>query len=141
MITITARQNEYLEELRSGPKTTHDMVLSQMVTGNSVSKAMSALREVGLVISSPIKGTRGRRYAHCLSDDFDAMEIKVVSFGRGARRSPVAGKNIECVIDLRNEGFTQQQLCSEFRKRTGEDRTDASIKNIVNNARRHPEWK
>lgn len=140
-IKLTTRQNEYLDELRGGKKSTHDMVLSQGVSSNSVAKAMKTLRDLGLIVSSPIAGVRGKQFEHRLSDDFEENNVKVWSFGTRKDKSSLDDANIQCAVDLRNEGFTGQQMYAEFRRRMDSERSDASVKHIVNKARRRKEWK
>jgi len=138
-IRITLRKHAYILALKDGPKTTHDMVLSLMVSGNSVAKAMKELRVLGMVESKTLpQSSRGRIYTHCLTRPYDEL-MKGVTF-LPTVRTPIHDPDIQCVVELRNAGCTGQELYRKFREVRG-NRTDGSIKNIVNKARRCKGWK
>jgi len=61
---VTPRQQEYLNELADGPKTTRDMVFSMMVSGHSVAKMMKKLRDMGLVRSTRVPMRHGNMWRH-----------------------------------------------------------------------------
>ena len=110
VICLSERSVEYLRALEKGPLETHDLVLLLMVSGNSVSKAMKRLVEVGLVVSSPVVGGgRGRRFVHCLADDFDVLRRRIVlsEFGR---RSPIVEEHLLYAAMLKNDGKTGREL-------------------------------
>lgn len=138
-ISVTAGQISYLKSLKDGQKTTHELVLERMVTANSITKAMKGLCALGLVEhKTVVLGGRGRRYAFKLTESYDVL-LERVTIRKERRRDTIVDADIECVVQLRAEGCTGQELFREFRKRRSE-RTDASIKHIVNIARRHREW-
>ena len=57
-------RREYIAELKTGPKTTRDMVLSLMVCGSSVARMMQTLRKEGVVKSSRVTGVHGNVWRH-----------------------------------------------------------------------------
>lgn len=139
-IIISTRQQEYLEALRSGPRTTHDLVLSEMVSASSVGKAMKGLRDLGFVESKTFTGSgRGRIFRHALTGGCEEL-MKSVTVKPNTTRAGIVDADVECALYLRLAGCTGQELCEEFRKRRPY-RTDGAIKNIVNKARRLPAWK
>lgn len=64
MKALTRIQQEYIDELADGPKTTRDMVLSLMVCGGSVAKMMQKLRKMGRVRSTKVVGVHGNIWQH-----------------------------------------------------------------------------
>ena len=64
MTALTRIQQEYLDELADGPRTTRDMVLSLMVSGGSVAAMMRRLRKMGRVRSSKVAGVHGNIWQH-----------------------------------------------------------------------------
>ena len=64
MKALTHKQQEYIDELKDGPKTTRDMVLSLMVCGGSVAKMMRKLRKMGRVRSTKVVGVHGNIWRH-----------------------------------------------------------------------------
>ena len=61
---LTHKQQEYIDELKDGPKTTRDMVLSLMVCGGSVAAMMRKLRKMGRVRSTKVVGVHGNIWQH-----------------------------------------------------------------------------
>lgn len=138
-VKITVRQREYIQSLRAGPKTTHDLVISEMVSASSITKAMKGLQRLGFVMSETVVGGgRGQRLRYSLAGDYDVLMENVV-IGRNGYGSAIHNEDVACALRLRLAGCTGQELYREFRKERPY-RTDNAIKNIVNNARRHPEW-
>ena len=64
LTALTHKQQEYIDELADGPKTTRDMVLSLMVCGGSVAAMMLRLRKMGRVKSSKVAGMHGNVWQH-----------------------------------------------------------------------------
>lgn len=64
MKALTHTQQKYIDELKDGPKTTRDMVLSLMVCGGSVAAMMRRLRKMERVKSSKVVGVHGNIWMH-----------------------------------------------------------------------------
>jgi len=130
---VTTKQNTYLLQLASGPKTTHDLVLSMMVTGASAAKMLKKLCNVGLVESAPQTGGRGRGrvYTHKLTRPYSELNIQVYNVTIGV---PIPDEEIYYAAILRNGCMTGQRLKSQYHK-VFPDRTYASIDNVVTKAR------
>ena len=65
---LTHRQQQYLDELTDGPKTTRDLVLSLVVSGHSAAKMMAKLRDMGLVRSKRVPMQHGNLWRHELTE-------------------------------------------------------------------------
>ncbi len=63
-----------MDELKDGPKTTGDLVLSMMVCGGSVAKMMKKLRKAGRVKSSKVVGVHGNIWQHETIPTIDETE-------------------------------------------------------------------
>lgn len=106
-IKITRRQR-YINELEAGPKTTRDMVLSLMVSGGSVGKAMKNLRAAGVVKSERVTGVHGNVWQHELIPGYEAI-LEAQS------RIPLS-KELMFVADLVNRSYVGQRLDAEHAK-------------------------
>ena len=66
----------YIKQLKDGPKTTRDLVLSLMVCGSSVSRMMQKLRKEGIVKSSRVVGVHGNVWRHELIQQEPAPSMR-----------------------------------------------------------------
>lgn len=130
-IRITQRQDEYLKELADGPKTTHDIVQTIMVTMGTAGKVLKKLREDGLVESTPFNGVSGNVYTHRLITPYHELNLLIT---KSLISLPISDEEILYVAILRNAGMTGQRLCAQ-NKKLFPTRTYNSIKNIVAKAR------
>jgi len=76
MTDLRGTKHLYIEQLEDGPKTTRDLVLSLMVSGDSVGKMMAKLRKEGCVESYRVRGVRGNVWIHGLIRRTQALPTK-----------------------------------------------------------------
>ena len=123
-------RREYIAELKTGPKTTRDMVLSLMVCGSSVARMMKKLRKDGVVKSSRVTGVRGNVWRHELIEGWETNSIN--------QSKPVPPRilveEIRHVAMLRDRGLVGQRLHAEHIK-THPTRSYSSMQHIVEVAR------
>lgn len=134
MIQVTNKQNEYLLQLSSGPKTTRDLMLSQMVSMHSAARMIGNLREGGLVQSSKLRGASGNVLEHELIrsyQDLDKDGIKIVNRRNNSDVPPV---EILYVAILRNGFLTGQELINQHLK-VFPDRKRGGVSNIIEKAK------
>lgn len=103
----------YITELKTGPKTTRDIVLSLMVCRSSVSRMMQKLRKRGIVKSSRVTGVRGNVWRHELIEGWDT---KISNETKPAPSSLIPKDEVRHVAMLRNRGLVGQRLHSEHIK-------------------------
>jgi len=132
-IVISSRQLEYLVALAGGPRTTGELVFSEMVSANSISKAMGKLRVLGLVVSPCVRGVRGRTFAHSLVGSLEEVLSRVVVSERRAK-TPIGGREIYYAAILRNGMFTGRELVEQYQK-VFPHKSKSAIKSIVLRAR------
>ena len=65
-------RHNYVNQLKTGAKTTQDMVFSLDVSGRSVARMMKVLREDGIVTSSRVLGAKGNLWQHELLPGWEA---------------------------------------------------------------------
>lgn len=130
-IRITQRQDEYLKELADGPKTTHDIVQTIVVTMGTAGKVLKKLREDGLVESTPFNGVSGNVYTHRLITPYHELNLFITN---SPISTPISDEEIIYVAILRNAGMTGQRLYAQYHK-LFPTRTYNSIKNMVMRAR------
>lgn len=111
-ILITPTQNEYLEHLATGPKTTRDFALELMVSGTSAAKILKKLRDAGLIRSWQKQGI-GNIRIHELTDLYHNTKI-IISTNRTGMG--VSDEEIYYAAILRNAGLTGQQLTTQYNK-------------------------
>jgi hypothetical protein len=78
MATITAKQHEYLLELKGGTKTTQEVTMSLCVAKNAASRMMKILRDAGLVRSFRVLGSQGNVWRHEIIGGYDAIADDLV---------------------------------------------------------------
>ena len=127
-ITITARQNEILQALADGAKTTRDLTRSFMVTGNAITQTIKKLRDAGLIRTR----REGPQFYHELtapySDLLSNLTIK-------AAHPPITEQEIQYVAKLRNAGLTGLALVERFRLKYPNPSANTVRVNIVSKAR------
>ena len=127
-ITITARQNEILQALADGAKTTRDLVRSFMVTGNAITQTIKKLRDAGLIRTR----REGTQFYHEMaapySDLLSNLNIK-------AAHQPITEQEIQYVAKLRNAGLTGLALVERFHLRYPNHSANTIRVNIVSKAR------
>ena len=112
-ILLSARLHEYLLEIVDGPKTTGDLVLSQMVSANSCSKAMKKLRGLGLVRSEQVPGRRGRTFRHSVVGDYEVWKERIkIEFT--SCPSPISEGEVLYAALLKNGGLTGWELVAQY---------------------------
>ena len=112
-ILVTPTQNEYLEHLATGPKTTRDFALELMVSGTSAAKILKKLRDAGLIRSTKLPGAQGNIRIHELTDLYHNTKI-IISTNRTGMG--VSDEEIYYAAILRNAGLTGQQLTTQYNK-------------------------
>ena len=132
-IRITHKQNEYLLELATGPKTTNDLMRSFMVSMATASKMLKIIRDAGLIESPHAEGVQGNVRIHSLITPYDEMVENGLIVSTTARS--ITDKEILYVAILRNGGLTGQQLQEQHRK-VYPNRAANGIKSIVATARK-----
>ena len=133
MIQLTKTQNEYLLQLADGPKTTRDLMLSQMVTMDSAGKMIAKLRKAELVRSSKLRGTPGNIVGHELIRSYqDLIEDGIEIVNRKNVEVPYA--EVLYVAILRNGYMTGQELIRQHLK-IFPDRAKYGVTNIVAKAK------
>jgi len=134
-IEVTTTQNEYLKELATGPKTTHDLVLSKMVCANSVSKIIKRLRDAGLVSSSRRDGIHGNAKVHELITPYQELDLVVKNhhYNQGI---PVSEEEVLYAAKLRNDGLTGRRLTAQHQKRYPYRRHHIILNSVVAKARK-----
>lgn len=134
MTEVTKRQAEYLLELKDGPKTTRDLILSQMVSAMSVSKMMRILKDKGLVQTRMIPGSPRSQRVHELTAPYSELPITIVK-RKHTTGATVTDEEIRFAAELRKAGLTGQRLveahCCRYPKRA-----PGNVKNVVEIARR-----
>jgi DNA-binding MarR family transcriptional regulator len=129
-IIVTKKQNEYLLQLATGPKTTNDLMRSIMVSMATAGKIIAKVRDKGLIVSSRIPGTRGKVFEHTLVKPYSKLNIII----RNGTRNQTTEEEILYAAILRNAGLIGQRLAEQFRK-VFPNRKPAAIKNNVMKAR------
>ena len=138
MATITAKQHEYLLELRGGAKTTQEVRMSLCVARNAASRMMMILRDAGLVRSSRELGSPGNVWRHEIIDGYDAIadDLVIIRRKREYHGKPhtVDPAEYQYVAELRKAGYTGQELIAEYQKRY-RDQPATTVKNRLQKAR------
>lgn len=135
MIRVTPKQNEYLLQLATGPKTTQDLMRSFMASMATASKMLKIIRDAGLIESPHAEGATGNVRIHSLISPYDQMIKAGLTVTTHNGRIPISEDEILYAAILRNAGLIGQQLHEQHRK-VYPDRSAAGIKNIVMTARR-----
>ena len=135
IIELTGGQVRYLDVLEeTGQISTQDLVFKLMVSGNSISKAMKALRELGLVESvTTSESGRGRRYVHRLTSDYRELRKKAI-LKKNAVRSEIREEHILYAAMLKNDLKTGRDLEDIFMKLYPE-KTKHAVHNIITKAK------
>lgn len=134
MIQVTKKQNEYLLQLSSGPKTTRDLMLSQMVTMESAGRMIKKLKKKGLIESTRKYGGRGNILNHRLATPYSELEKKGMIIKNRSEGTLVPDEEILYAAILRNAGLIGQRLTDQYQKKYSHRRPRA-IKNVVIKAR------
>jgi len=127
-ITITARQNEILQALADGAKTTRDLVRSFMVTGNAITQTIKKLRDAGLLRTR----REGVRFYHELTAPYPDL---IANLTIKAAPHPITEQEIQYVAKLRNAGLTGLALVERFHLKYPNRSADTVRVNIVSKAR------
>lgn len=135
MIKITCRQNEYLQKLVSGPKTTRELSSALGLKMSSVEKMIRILRKSGLICSSKLKGCHGIAYKHELSSTYHKHVSIGVVLVNSTNRSKIPDEEVLYAAELRRANLVGQRLITQYNKRYP-NRPPGGIKNIVEKARR-----
>lgn len=130
MIQVTKKQNEYLLQLSSGPKTTRDLMLSQMVTMEAAGRMIKKLKKKGLVESTRKYGGRGNILNHRLVTPYPELEKKGIIITNKTAGTPIPEEEILYAAKLRNGGLIGQRLTDKYHKKYPH-RKPKAIKNIV----------
>ena len=133
-IAVTTKQNEYLIQLTSGPKTTRDFVLSMMVSNHSAGKMIKRLRDAGLVKSSKLRGAHGNVHLHELTAPYSELNI-IVNNHTNTTRLAITDAEIHYVAKLRNAGLVGQRLIEAHRRKYPKRPTSSIIKVLVERAK------
>lgn len=136
--TITAKQHEYLLELRDGTQTTGDIATSLCVSRNAASRMMMILRDAGLVRSTRKLGVLGNIWNHSIIGGYDAIadELDIIlrkSEGHGKPHT-VSDAELQYVAKLRDAGMTGLELIEKYQERYP-DQPATTIKNRIQKAR------
>ena len=132
---ITPKQNEYLLELATGPKTTQDLMRSFMVSMATASKMLKIIRDAGLIESPHAEGIQGNVRVHSLITPYDEMVKNGLIVTNYNRSIPILDEEILYAAILRNAGLTGQRLQEQHRK-VYPNRAANGIKGIVLTARK-----
>ena len=132
-IWVTKKQNEYLLQLKDGPKTTNDLMRSFMISMATASKMLKIIRDAGLIESPHAEGVQGNVRVHSLITPYDEMVGNGMIVSTTARS--ITDKEILYAAILRNAGLTGQRLHDQHQK-VFPNRTAGGIKNIVITARK-----
>jgi len=132
MIQVTNKQNEYLLQLADGPKTTRDLMLSQMISLNSVGNMIRKLRKAGLVRSSKKRGVVGNIHEHKLIRSY--QELKDDLEIGNTKNAGVPHVEVLYVAILRNGCMTGQELINQHLK-VFPGRAKYGVTNIVSKAK------
>ncbi|RJS69530.1 transcriptional regulator [ANME-2 cluster archaeon] len=127
-ITITARQNEILQTLADGAKTTKDLTRSFMITGSAITQAIKKLRDVGLIRTR----REGTQFYHELTAPYPNL---IATLNIKAPRPPITEQEIQYVAKLRNAGLTGLALVERFHLKYPNRSADTVRVNIVSKAR------
>lgn len=130
MIKVTKNQNEYLLQLADGPKTTRDLMLSQMVTLESAGRIIKKLKKKGLVESTRKYGGRGNILNHRLVTPYPELIKKGMIITNKTAGTTIPDEEILYAAILRNSGLIGQRLTDQYREKYSH-RRPGSIKNIV----------
>lgn len=133
MIRVTPKQNEYLLELATGPKTTQDLMREFMVSMATASKILKNIRDAGLIESPHAEGVQGNVRIHSLITPYDEMVENGMIVSPTARS--ITDTEILYAAILRNAGLTGQRLSEQYTK-IFPSKTPGAIKNIVITARK-----
>lgn len=105
---VTNRQDEYLKQLSTGPKTTRDLLLALMVSGKSVNKMLKKLRDAGMI--SKRKCIQGNTHVYALITPYADMNIVVITGNRGSGRAfhaKIPKEEILYAAELRNPLYSE----------------------------------
>lgn len=130
-IRVTKKQNEYLLQLKDGPKTTNDLMRDIMVSMATAGKIIAKVRDKGLVVSSRVPGVRGKLFEHTLVRPYNELNIVIQN---GTRNQTPEAEILYAAI-LRNGGLVGQRLSDQFKKVFPHRVKLKSIKHIVDKAR------
>ena len=130
---VTSKQNEYLLELATGPKTTNDLMRSFMISMAAASKILKIIRDAGLIESPHAEGVQGNVRVHSLITPYDEMVENGMIVSTTARS--ITDKEILYAAILRNAGLTGQRLHDQHQK-VFPNRAANGIKGIVLTARK-----
>lgn len=138
MPTITAKQHEYLLELRGGAKTTAEVTMSLCVAKNAARRMMKILRDAGLVKSSRVLSKVGNIWQHEIIGGYDAIadDLVIIRRKREYHGKPhtVDPAEYQYVAELRKAGYTGQELIAEYQKRYP-DQPATTVENRLQRAR------
>ena len=126
-IEITARMHEFIRDIGTGPKTTHDLVRTQMVSASSVEAMVHKMNDLGIVTSAQDRKRFRMPRVHQLTapykDLMKNIEIKAWS------RQEISEPELYYMAILRNADMTGQQRITQCHNIFGG--TPGRIKNIM----------
>lgn len=128
-IEVTPKQNEYLQKLDEGPKTSKEFG----VTMGAAAKTLSKLKAAELVKSERMKGKTIFEYR--LVKPYQKLVedgLRIVSRGEGKK---VPEGEVFYAAILRNAGMTGRGLKDQYHK-VYPDRTKSGVTHIVGKARK-----
>jgi len=131
-IEVTHRQNEYLQELASGAKSTQDLVLSLMVSAKSVGKMIKILRDKGLVQSAYIPGSRGASQQYRLVKSYPMLVLDGLVVAK-IKHNSIPDIELYHVAGLRSGGMTGQRLVKAH-QRLFPERKANTVRHVVTKA-------
>jgi len=126
MNRITPKQNEYLKELATGPKTTQDLAQALNTTSTAARCMMCKLREKGLVQSH---GTNSGKI-HKLDRPYQELSVSILPMSL-----PITDTEINYVAKLRNAGLTGVNLIIAHRRKYP-NRPCKSVQHVLEKARK-----
>ena len=129
---VTSKQNKYLLQLESGPKTKKDLMGTIGVTKDTAGMMIKKLKDAGLVTSER-PGT-GNALEHSLLSPY----FKLVQNGLVVRDNKIgiaiSEEEIHYAAILRNENLIGQRLINKYLEKFP-NRSPKTIGNIVDQAR------
>ena len=127
-ITITAHQNEILQALADGQKTTKDLARSFMVSMDAITQVIKKLRDAGLIRTR----REGMRFYHELTAPYPDL---LANLTIKASPPPVTEQEIQYVAKLRNAGLTGLALVERFHLKYPTRSSNTIRANILSKAR------
>lgn len=132
--SVTPKQNAYLLQLATGPKTTNDLMEGFSVSRATAGKMLETIRNAGLIETVHTKEAQGNVRIHSLITPYDEMLENGLIVTNYNGSIPIQDAEILYAAILRNGLLVGQRLKNQYLK-VFPNRSPKAIDNIVMMAR------